>query len=142
MLTVMREMAACAATELPDMPNSRLGARRPPELQNEVIAEILERAIAAGEVSVKRGPDLLPVLREAGVVDAGGYGVTILFAGVVAALRGTEPPELEHHAPPARVTHPEHASIDLTATAPTSPSRGTTWTRTRSSGRSSRSATA
>jgi hypothetical protein len=110
MLTVMREMAACAATELAHMPNSRLGPDSAPELQNEVIAEILERAIAAGEASVKRGPDLLPVLREAGVVDAGGYGVTILFAGVVSALRGTEPPELEHHAPPARVTHPEHDS--------------------------------
>ena len=40
-------------------------------------------------------------------MDAGGYGLTIIFAGVVAALRGEEPPELEHHAP-ARITHPEH----------------------------------
>src|SRR4051812_12907396 len=36
-------------------------------------------------------------------------GATLLFAGVLAVLRGTEPPELEHHAP-ARVTHPEHHS--------------------------------
>jgi len=42
--------------------------------QNEVLAELIENALAAGEESVKRGPDLLPVLREAGVVDAGGYG--------------------------------------------------------------------
>jgi hypothetical protein len=49
------------------------------------------------------------VLREAGVVDAGGYALTVIFAGVVAALRGTDAPELEHHAP-ARITHPEHAS--------------------------------
>ncbi len=49
------------------------------------------------------------MLREAGVVDAGGYGLTIIFAGVIAALRGAEPPELEHHAP-ARVTHPQHES--------------------------------
>jgi uncharacterized protein len=110
MLTVMREMAACAATELAHMDHHRLGPEADPELQNEVIAEILERAIAAGEASVKRGPDLLPVLREAGVVDAGGYGVTIIFAGVVAALRGTDAPELEHHAAPARVTHPQHES--------------------------------
>ena len=34
----------------------------------------------AGEESVKRGPDLLPVLRDAGVVDAGGYGLTVMFA--------------------------------------------------------------
>src|SRR4051794_38115632 len=110
MLTVMREMAACAATELAHMPNGRLGPDSDAQLQNEVIADILERAIAAGEASVKRGPELLAVLRDAGVVDAGGYGVTILFAGVVAALRGTDAPELEHHAPPARVTHPEHES--------------------------------
>src|SRR3954452_6803873 len=103
----MAEMAACAATELAHMPNGRLGPDSDAQLQNEVIADILERAIAAGEASVKRGPELLPVLREAGVVDAGGYGVTILFAGVVAALRGTDAPELEHHAPPARGTHPE-----------------------------------
>jgi hypothetical protein len=62
-----------------------------------------------GQESVKRGPELLPVLREAGVVDAGGYALTIIFAGVVAALRGAEAPELEHHAP-ARVTHPQHES--------------------------------
>ncbi len=35
----------------------------------------------------------------------GGYGLTIIFAGVVAALRGEEPPPLDHHAP-ARITHP------------------------------------
>src|SRR5438067_10564598 len=32
-----------------------------------------------------------------------------MFAGIVAALRGAEPPALEHHAP-ARVTHPQHES--------------------------------
>jgi DAK2 domain fusion protein YloV len=110
MLTVVREMAASAATELAHMDVSRLGPDADPQLQNAVIADILERAIKAGEASVKRGPELLAVLRDAGVVDAGGYGVTIIFAGVVAALRGTEAPELEHHRPPARVTHPEHES--------------------------------
>ena len=63
----------------------------------------------AGQDSVKRGPELLAALRDAGVVDAGGYGLTIIFAGVVAALRGDDPPELDHHAP-ARITHPEHSS--------------------------------
>jgi DAK2 domain fusion protein YloV len=110
MLTVVREMAASAATELAHMDVSRLGPDADPQLQNAVIADILERAIKAGEASFKRGPELLAVLRDAGVVDAGGYGVTIIFAGVVAALRGTEAPELEHHRPPARVTHPEHES--------------------------------
>jgi dihydroxyacetone kinase-like predicted kinase len=56
-----------------------------------------------------RTPELLAVLRDAGVVDAGGYALVVIFAGIVAALRGDEPPPLEHHAP-ARVTHPQHLS--------------------------------
>ncbi|MCW3013550.1 MAG: hypothetical protein JWO02_642 [Solirubrobacterales bacterium] len=113
MLTVMREMAAAAATALNDVANPRLASDWNAELQNQLIAEVLEQAIEAGEASVKRGPELLPVLREAGVVDAGGYAVTIIFAGVVAALRGGEAPDLDHYAPArsgARVSHPQHNS--------------------------------
>ncbi|QEC48655.1 DAK2 domain-containing protein [Baekduia soli] len=111
MLTVMRDMATSIAHDVAHLPDEqrRLGADADPARQNALIADALERAIAAGEASVKRGPELLPVLREAGVVDAGGYGVTIVLAGVVAALRGTEAPALEHHAP-ARMSQPEHAS--------------------------------
>jgi len=110
MLTVMREMAQRVALELPDVPNPRLGTTWNAALQDELIADILERALLAGEEAVRRGPELLPVLKEAGVVDAGGHAVTILFAGVVAALRGTEGPEIPRHAAAVRVTHPEHAS--------------------------------
>src|SRR4051812_16356708 len=109
MLTVMRDMATSVASELAHMPETRLGPDADPATQNRLIADVLERAVAAGEASLRRGPDLLPVLREAGVVDAGGYGVIVILAGVVAALRGDEAPALEHHAP-ARITHPEHAS--------------------------------
>jgi DAK2 domain fusion protein YloV len=109
MLTVMRDMAARVAMELAHMPVTRIGPDWTAEQQSELLADVLERAVKAGEESVRRGPDLLPVLRDAGVVDAGGYAVTIIFAGCVAALRGSAPPELEHHAP-ARVTHPEHES--------------------------------
>ncbi|HEY8584482.1 MAG TPA: DAK2 domain-containing protein [Capillimicrobium sp.] len=111
MLTVMREMASRIATEIAHMPDPRLGPGASIDDQNAAIADILERAIEAGEASVKRGPELLPVLREVGVVDAGGYGVTIIFAGIVAALRGTDPPELEHHVAPAvRPQADEHTS--------------------------------
>jgi dihydroxyacetone kinase-like predicted kinase len=91
------------------MEDPRLRERVDDAAQNEMIAAVLEQALDAGQDSLKRGQDLLAVLREAGVVDAGGYGLTIIFAGVVAALRGAEPPPLEHHAP-ARVTHPQHQS--------------------------------
>ena len=111
MLTVMRDMATSIAHDLAHLPEEqrRLAAAADPEQQNLLIAAALERAIVAGEASVQRGPELLPALREAGVVDAGGYGVIIIFAGIVAALKGTDAPELEHYAP-ARITHPEHNS--------------------------------
>jgi DAK2 domain fusion protein YloV len=108
MLTVMRDMAAQVASRLAhDAP--RLGPDAEGDEQQRVLADILEEAIVAGEASVRRGPELLPVLREAGVVDAGGYGVIVIFAGVVAALRGEAAPALAHHAP-ARISHPEHDS--------------------------------
>jgi uncharacterized protein len=110
MLTVMRDMAAHVASRLAHMDPPRLGPDAEGDVQQRVLADILEEAIVAGEASVRRGPELLPVLREAGVVDAGGYGVIVIFAGVVAALRGeAAAPRLEHHAP-AKVSHPEHES--------------------------------
>jgi DAK2 domain fusion protein YloV len=108
-LTVVREMAHRIASELAHMPETRIGPDADAATQDAAIAEVLQHALDAGEQSVKRGPDLLPVLREAGVVDAGGYALTVIFAGILGALRGAEPPPLEHHAP-ARVTHPEHHS--------------------------------
>jgi dihydroxyacetone kinase-like predicted kinase len=110
MLTVMREMAGAdrdGAAE-PARPAARDGLERrgpePPDRRRP------RGGARRGEEAVRRGPELLPVLKEAGVVDAGGHAVTILFAGVVAALRGTEAPQIEVHAPAVRVTHPEHAS--------------------------------
>jgi DAK2 domain fusion protein YloV len=109
MLTVAREMSGRIVSELAHMPIPRLARDVTDAAQDRMLAEILERALDTGQDSVKRGPELLPILRESGVVDAGGYGVTIIFAGIVAALRGAEPPELEHHAP-ARPSHPQHES--------------------------------
>jgi uncharacterized protein len=108
-LTVVREMAARVASDVAHMDEPRLHTRVDDDAQNAIIAEVLEAALRSGELSVARGPELLPILREAGVVDAGGYGLTVMFAGVIAALRGTEAPKLAHHTP-ARITHPEHVS--------------------------------
>jgi fatty acid kinase len=60
----------------------------------------LEEALAAGRQSVRRGPSLLPALREAGVVDAGGYALTLLVAGALAAERGVQPEPEPPMAPP------------------------------------------
>jgi DAK2 domain fusion protein YloV len=111
-LTVVREMAVRVARELAHMDEPRLGHDVSADEQDEKIAEVIERALESGEQSVKRGPDLLPILREAGVVDAGGYGLTVLLAGIVGALRGSEALALEHQtvSGEARITHPQHAS--------------------------------
>jgi hypothetical protein len=110
-LTVAREMSHQIVADLAHLPESpRFGPATEAREQDRAIAAALERAVEAGQDSVKRGPELLAALREAGVVDAGGYGLTIIFAGVVAALRGEEAPPLDHYAP-ARITHPEHSSL-------------------------------
>ncbi|MEA2144067.1 MAG: fatty acid kinase [Solirubrobacteraceae bacterium] len=109
-LTVVRDMATCVASEIAHMGDTRLGGEGDPAVQNALIADVLERALRAGEESVRRGPEQLAILRESGVVDAGGHALTVIFAGMIAALRGTEAPAVARHAAPARITHPEHES--------------------------------
>jgi hypothetical protein len=61
---------------------------------NGDIAGLLETAAAAAQESVERTPTLLPVLAEAGVVDAGGLGLSVLLDGMLRHVRGeplTEP---------------------------------------------------
>src|SRR3954462_3976390 len=89
-LTVAREMAARMSTDLPHMPEDerRLGAEGDGTLQNRLIAGILERALETGEESLKRGPELLPALRQAGVVDAGAYGLLVVLSGCLGAQQG------------------------------------------------------
>ncbi len=52
--------------------------------------DALEAIVEAAYSSVQRTPDLLPVLKENGVVDAGGYGLAILFDSFVSSLLGKE----------------------------------------------------
>ncbi len=108
-LTVVREMAYRVASDLAHTRDARLGPDATVIEQDEVIARVIEQALDAGQESVQRGPDLLPVLREAGVVDAGGYALTVLLAGFLGALRGGDAPVLEHQVA-ARVSHPQHSS--------------------------------
>src|SRR5256885_16157335 len=94
MLTVAREMAHKIVTDVAHSSgNPRLAPSTDRSEQDSAIAEALEGAVAAGQDSVKRGPELLAALREAGVVDAGGYGLPIMIAGVVAAPPGDAPPD-------------------------------------------------
>jgi fatty acid kinase len=90
MLTAVRAMAHRVAQDLAHMDQSRLAPGAPSEEQDKLLADVLSRALEAANEAVERGPEQLRALREAGVVDAGAYGLTVIMAGVLAALRGGE----------------------------------------------------
>jgi DAK2 domain fusion protein YloV len=57
------------------------------------LRDAIHDALQAGEDALARTPEQLPILREAGVVDAGGAGLVELVRGIVSALRGEPLPE-------------------------------------------------
>jgi DAK2 domain fusion protein YloV len=54
----------------------------------DALVTVLEAAVTSAEESVARTPNLLPVLRDAGVVDAGGQGLYVLLDGALQFLKG------------------------------------------------------
>lgn len=72
-LTVLRDTASAA----------RKARKKKMELE-----EGLRFIVGEAYASVQRTPDLLPVLKENGVVDAGGFGLAIFFDSFVSALTG------------------------------------------------------
>ena len=82
-LTVAREMAAFALNYA---------------MNTEDVEELLEATIAQGWEVLRQTPDMLPVLKEAGVVDAGGQGFLYVFEGMLNGLR------LESDEVPALIT--------------------------------------
>lgn len=116
MLTVFREMAHSIARQIAHLQpeHQRLAAEASDEVQDELIAHVLERAISDGQKAVARTPEQLEVLREAGVVDAGGYGLVLILAGVVATLRGDDSAiqQIErHNAAPVHRPHHEDSKF-------------------------------
>ena len=76
---------------------SRLAAARAVEAaqENPSAEYVLEQAIAAGYETLAQTIDMNPVLKKAGVVDAGGKGYLIILDGMLRALRGEELPQVE-----------------------------------------------
>jgi DAK2 domain fusion protein YloV len=97
-LTVAREMAKSAQRAARD---------------GGSIRDVLRAARAGAEAALARTPDLLPVLRQAGVVDAGGRGLVVLLAGMVNYLDvgqvrpAVEPGPALRAVPPPAVTTPQ-----------------------------------
>src|SRR5262245_29067581 len=57
------------------------------------VVDVLDAARAAGQTALAHTPDLLPVLREAGVVDAGGAGLVLLLEAALHVVDGRPLPE-------------------------------------------------
>jgi DAK2 domain fusion protein YloV len=89
MLSVIRELAEEAEQRAHEAP---------------AIGDLLVELVRRGEAAVARTPEQLQILREAGVVDAGGAGLVELVRGVAAAVIGEPVPE----PPPV----PEHPGVD------------------------------
>ena len=79
---------------------SRLAAQRAIEAaqENNAVEFVLEEAIRAGEVTLAETVEMNPVLKKAGVVDAGGKGYLIILDGMLRCLRGEEIPEVKEEA--------------------------------------------
>ncbi|WP_178196521.1 DAK2 domain-containing protein [Ligilactobacillus sp. Marseille-Q7487] len=60
---------------------------------------VIEAAYEAAKVALASTPDLLPVLKEVGVVDSGGQGLTFVYEGFYDALSGKQRFENETHQP-------------------------------------------
>ncbi|WP_010530498.1 DAK2 domain-containing protein [Lentibacillus jeotgali] len=77
-LTVARDAAKTAADEA--------------GTEKDVTA-LMEAVVTEAKASLKRTPDLLPVLKEVGVVDSGGQGLVTIYEGFLAALKGEDVPD-------------------------------------------------
>ncbi|MBR4932921.1 MAG: DAK2 domain-containing protein, partial [Clostridia bacterium] len=77
------------------------------------VGMVFEHLLREMKLSLDRTPDILPVLKEAGVVDSGGAGIVYIFEGFLKAIKGEK---VEAVAPPRAVG----SDIDLTAFGPDS----------------------
>ncbi|MDN3449286.1 DAK2 domain-containing protein [Planococcus sp. APC 3906] len=64
--------------------------------ETDVIA-LFEAVVTEAKASLERTPDLLPVLKEVGVVDSGGQGLVYVYEGFLASLKGEQLPEKHAH---------------------------------------------
>lgn len=57
--------------------------------------DVLEAMLEGGDIALKKTPELLPVLKEAGVLDSGGTGLLTIFRGFMYAANGEDPESLD-----------------------------------------------
>ncbi|MCU9593130.1 DAK2 domain-containing protein [Caldibacillus thermolactis] len=72
-------------------------AKRAKEVGNQTkdLTVLLEEVVKEAKASLQRTPDLLPVLKEVGVVDSGGQGLVFVLEGFLASLKGVKLDDME-----------------------------------------------
>lgn len=112
MLTVIREIASRVSQMVAHMDATNFPLDIDDATQNATLGGLIDGAVIVGEQSVARSPELLPLLKESGVVDSGGYGMVVIMSGILAALSGdnaaTE--RVAHYIAPAGGGAVKHAS--------------------------------
>jgi DAK2 domain fusion protein YloV len=86
---VMKPVEGTILTVAKDSAKSAVAAAQ----QSEDIIYIMEMVLKEAKASLKRTPDLLPVLKEVGVVDSGGQGLVFVYEGFLSQLKGESLPE-------------------------------------------------
>ncbi|MBD8025813.1 DAK2 domain-containing protein [Ureibacillus sp. Re31] len=100
-LTVAREAAAKAVQVA--------------ETETDII-KVMEALVAEGKKSLDRTPDLLPVLKEVGVVDSGGQGLLFVYEGFLASLKGEALPERNDASLDDLISAEHHRAQDFMST--------------------------
>lgn len=80
-----------------------IGARKKAEETDDAV-EVMKAALDSAKVALAKTPDMLPVLKEVGVVDSGGQGLVFIYEGFLAALTGEYIASEEFQATPATMT--------------------------------------
>ncbi|MCA0983479.1 DAK2 domain-containing protein [Halobacillus yeomjeoni] len=75
------------------------------------IISFMEGVVQAAKESLKRTPELLPVLKEVGVVDSGGQGLLTIYEGFLANLKGEELPDIEETVSMNDMVNAEHHKL-------------------------------
>lgn len=65
--------------------------------ETDSVIELMETVLEAAKRSLKKTPDLLPILKEVGVVDSGGQGLVYIYEGFLSSLTGEAPVEEDDH---------------------------------------------
>ena len=80
-----------------------IGAKKKAESTNDAV-EVMRAALEGAKTALAKNPDMLPVLKEVGVVDSGGQGLVFIYEGFLSALTGEFIASEEFQATPATMS--------------------------------------